>query len=117
MLASLRSPAGGPGFALIAAVRRASLARAFGEPRSAGERPPGRARRSRSGVEGLGGEFGAGENDPVDLLFPFCTPDSKKHTAALQALANFLEEEENVERLRGAGTSDEVIQLLKEHEE
>lgn len=62
-------------------------------------------------------EFGAGENDPVDLLFPFATPDAKKHTGALQALANFLEEEENVERLRAAGTTDEVIQLLKEHEE
>lgn len=62
-------------------------------------------------------EFGAGDNDPVDLVFPFCTPDSKKHTAALQALANFLEEEENVERLREASTTDEVIQLLKEHEE
>lgn len=62
-------------------------------------------------------EFGAGDNDPVDLVFPFCTPDSQKHTAALQALANFLEEEENVEQLRKASSTDEVMELLKEHEE
>jgi mannitol/fructose-specific phosphotransferase system IIA component (Ntr-type) len=59
-------------------------------------------------------EFGAGDNDPVDLVFPFATPDAKKHTAALQALATFLEEEENVTRLRGATTTDEVLKLLKE---
>jgi mannitol/fructose-specific phosphotransferase system IIA component (Ntr-type) len=59
-------------------------------------------------------EFGAGDNDPVDLVFPFATPDAKKHTAALQALANFLEEEENVTRLRNATTTDEVVQLIKE---
>lgn len=58
-------------------------------------------------------EFGARDNDPVDLVFGFATPDAEAHTAALQALATFLEDEDNVAALRDAGTPDDVQQLLK----
>lgn len=58
-------------------------------------------------------KFGAKDNDPVDLVFGFATPSAEAHTAALQKLATFLEEADNVDALRGAGTADDVLRLLE----
>ncbi|MGH3089293.1 MAG: PTS sugar transporter subunit IIA [Rubrobacteraceae bacterium] len=61
-------------------------------------------------------EFGSKENDPVDLVFGFSTTDSAAHVGLLQALADFIEKPENTEALRGAGTVEEVLQILERSE-
>jgi mannitol/fructose-specific phosphotransferase system IIA component (Ntr-type) len=61
-------------------------------------------------------EFGSKENDPVDLVFGFSTTDSEAHVELLQALADFIEKPENTEALRGAGTVEEVLQVVERGE-
>ena len=58
-------------------------------------------------------EFGAGENDPVDLLFGFATTDAEAHVELMQALANFLGEHENLEKLREARTVEDALEVLR----
>lgn len=59
-------------------------------------------------------EFGAGKKDPVDLVFGLVTDGDTAHIEALQALAGFIESDENCEALRGATTSDDVRRLMKD---
>jgi PTS system ascorbate-specific IIA component len=58
-------------------------------------------------------EFGAEENDPVDLLFGFATTDADAHVELMQALANFLGEQENLEKLREARTAEDALEVLR----
>lgn len=59
-------------------------------------------------------EFGAAENDPVDLVFAFATPDKEQHVTALSALADFLESGDNLARLREARSDQELHTVIKE---
>jgi PTS system ascorbate-specific IIA component len=58
-------------------------------------------------------EFGSKENDPVDLVFGFTTTDSDSHLELIQALANFIEKEENCQALRDAETVEEVLEIIE----
>lgn len=58
-------------------------------------------------------EFGSKENDPVDLVFGFSTTDSEAHMELIQALADFIEKEENCQALRDAETVEEVMAIVE----
>lgn len=58
-------------------------------------------------------EFGSKENDPVDLVFGFTTTDSDSHLELIQALANFIEKEENCQALRDAETVEEILEIIE----
>lgn len=58
--------------------------------------------------------FGSRENDPVDLVFAFATPNAEDHVRALSALADFLEAGDNLARLRTARTDDELFDVIEE---
>jgi ascorbate PTS system EIIA or EIIAB component len=57
-------------------------------------------------------EFGSEENDPVDLLFGFATTGSDAHVELIRALADFIGEQENLERLRRVRTEGEARDVL-----
>lgn len=58
-------------------------------------------------------EFGSKENDPVDLVFGFSTTDSDAHMELIQALADFIEKEENCQALRDAETVEEIMAIVE----
>ena len=58
-------------------------------------------------------EFGSEENDPVDLLFGFATTGSDAHVELIRALADFIGEQENLERLRRVRTEEEARDVLR----
>lgn len=58
-------------------------------------------------------EFGSEENDPVDILFGFATPDKDAHVETIQALVKFIQNPENLEALRNAGSVEEVLKILE----
>jgi mannitol/fructose-specific phosphotransferase system IIA component (Ntr-type) len=62
-------------------------------------------------------EFGSKENDPVDLVFGFSTTDSEAHLELIQALADFIEKEENCQALRDAETVEEVLEIIERSSE
>jgi PTS system ascorbate-specific IIA component len=57
-------------------------------------------------------EFGSEENDPVDLLFGFATTGGDAHVEIIRALAEFIGEEKNLERLRQARTERDALDVL-----
>ncbi|MBY5163457.1 PTS sugar transporter subunit IIA [Salsipaludibacter albus] len=59
-------------------------------------------------------EFGAKDNDPVDLVFGLVTNDSEAHLQALGALAEHISEPENVQALRDADSPEAVARLMKD---
>lgn len=59
-------------------------------------------------------EFGAANNDPVDLVFAFATPDSDQHITALSALAEFIESGDNLARIRAADNDEELYRVIEE---
>lgn len=59
-------------------------------------------------------EFGAAENDPVDLVFAFATPDKEQHVTALSKLADFIESGDNLARLREAQSDEELHDVIQE---
>ncbi|WP_242909941.1 PTS sugar transporter subunit IIA [Actinomadura terrae] len=58
-------------------------------------------------------EFGHPDNDPVDLLLAFCTPDPDVHVGTLAALARALSGG-LADRLRAAAGQDDLARELKE---
>lgn len=56
--------------------------------------------------------FGSRENDPVDVLFGFATPDADAHIELLGELADFIESGESLGALRRAGSVQEVEALF-----
>ncbi len=58
-------------------------------------------------------EFGSEENDPVDLLFGFTTTGADAHVELIRALADFIGEQENLERLRRVRTEEEARDVLR----
>jgi mannitol/fructose-specific phosphotransferase system IIA component (Ntr-type) len=67
-------------------------------------------------VLGVPVEFGSKENEPVDLVFGFSTIDAEAHVDLIRALADFIERPENTEALRGAGTVEEVLEIVERSE-
>ena len=61
-------------------------------------------------------EFGSEENDPVDLLFGFASPDKDSHVDTIRDLVSFIQNAENLEALRAAETADEALRILKKDE-
>lgn len=58
--------------------------------------------------------FGSKENDPVDLVFAFATPDKEQHVTALSALADFIESGDNLSRMREADTDEALHRVIEE---
>lgn len=58
-------------------------------------------------------EFGHPDNDPVDLLLAFCTPDPDVHVGTLSALARALSGG-LADRLRAAPGEEDLCRILKE---
>jgi PTS system ascorbate-specific IIA component len=58
-------------------------------------------------------EFGSEENDPVDLLFAFATTGADAHVELIRTLADFIGEQENLERLRRVRTEEEARDVLR----
>jgi mannitol/fructose-specific phosphotransferase system IIA component (Ntr-type) len=61
-------------------------------------------------------EFGSEENDPVDLLFGFASPDKDSHVDTIRDLVSFIQNAKNLESLRAAETADEALRILKKDE-
>lgn len=59
-------------------------------------------------------EFGAKDNDPVDLVFGLVTDDPENHLVALQALAEFIGDDQNCQDLRDADSPETVARLMKD---
>ena len=57
--------------------------------------------------------FGSKENDPVRYLFPLSATDNDGHLGALQELVELLRRPEFFERLDGAETPAEVIDVVR----
>lgn len=58
-------------------------------------------------------EFGHPDNDPVDLLLAFCTPDPDAHVGTLSGLARALQAG-LADRLRAASDQNDLARTLKE---
>lgn len=58
-------------------------------------------------------EFGHPDNDPVDLLLAFCTPDPDAHVGTLSGLARALSGG-LAGRLRAASGDEDMTRILKE---
>ncbi len=59
-------------------------------------------------------EFGAGENDPVDLVVGLAALDHSGHIEMMSALAAVLSDEDTLAALRRATSVDELHRLLDE---
>lgn len=59
-------------------------------------------------------EFGSRNNDPVEFVFAFASPDKEQHISALATLADFIESGSNLERLRQATTSADAYAVIEE---
>ncbi len=57
-------------------------------------------------------EFGHEENDPVDLVFAFGSPDSTQHIELLRSLARQLQED-LADKLRQADTGEDAEVLIR----
>ena len=57
--------------------------------------------------------FGHPANDPVDVVFAFCSPDRDAHVGLLSALARHLASG-LADRLRAAATGEAATQILEE---
>ncbi|MDR3588195.1 MAG: BglG family transcription antiterminator [Negativicutes bacterium] len=58
--------------------------------------------------------FGKPENDPVDLLFSFATPDKVSHRRILQELGRLLGDDAAMKRLRQAGNVDGFLAVIRD---
>lgn len=58
-------------------------------------------------------EFGSPENDPVDLVFGFATPDADAHVELLGELADFIENEASLRELRRAKSAEEIVRIME----
>ena len=55
-----------------------------------------------------GVNFGNRSNDPVYAVFAIAARTDEEHLVLFRALAKFISEEANVERLKGAATFEEI---------
>lgn len=59
-------------------------------------------------------KFGAGRNDPVDLVFALCTPGRESHLEALKQFSLLVESEKLVQGVR-KGTINEIAEIFAHH--
>ncbi len=73
-------------------------------------RPEGNVKRNSIAVATYpaGVAFGNESNDPVYAVFAIAACTDADHLVLFRALAKFIAEEENVERLKGAATFEEI---------
>ncbi len=80
--------------------------------------------RPEAGAKGLGISiitlkeaipFGNEENDPVHTVIALASDDNKNHIGLLTSLSNFLMDNEKVNKMHAAKTTEEVISLLLEN--
>lgn len=57
--------------------------------------------------------FGHSTNDPVDMVFSFCSPNSTDHIEHITEFAEILSDENTVQNIRKAGTIEEIYKELK----
>lgn len=57
--------------------------------------------------------FGNEHNDPVTLVVAFGTPDKENHIEALAQLARLLGDEEALERIKRASSSEELLAVVR----
>jgi mannitol/fructose-specific phosphotransferase system IIA component (Ntr-type) len=57
--------------------------------------------------------FGNENNDPVELVVAFGSPDSRGHMEALTQLARLLEDESALERLKKATSPRDIVSVVK----
>lgn len=60
--------------------------------------------------------FGHRQNDPVRLVVGLAAPDEEGHVTALSTLAEFLADSTRLEALIGAGSPDEVQDMVRSFE-
>ena len=66
------------------------------------------AQQHRCGHLPCGVNFGSRSNDPVYAVFAIAARTDEEHLVLFRALAKFISEEANVERLKGAATFEEI---------
>lgn len=59
-------------------------------------------------------KYGSAHNDPVDIVMGLGAVDHRAHLDLLRNLADFLSEEENINRIRCAASKREVIEAFKQ---
>lgn len=59
--------------------------------------------------------FGAGDNDPVKLVFAFCATDQGSHLKLLSQLATLLESPAHMKALATAQTPAQVLQCIRRY--
>jgi mannitol/fructose-specific phosphotransferase system IIA component (Ntr-type) len=57
-------------------------------------------------------EFGNPYNDPVDIVVALAGRDDKSHIGVLAEIAKILEDDGSVDRIRRAGSKQELLQIL-----
>lgn len=58
--------------------------------------------------------FGHPENDPVKIIFAIASKNSEDHLGLLTNITNFLQSEENIQRIERASTEEEKRLLVEE---
>lgn len=61
-------------------------------------------------------EFGSEANDPVSLVFAFCSTDNHSHVDLIAALAKFIDDADHRQQLMQAQATADVIQLIRNFE-
>ena len=56
------------------------------------------------------------DNDPVDIVLTWAAENDTAHLEKLQAMAEFISEEENLDFIRKAGSAEEVAKAINEYE-
>ncbi|WKS99379.1 PTS sugar transporter subunit IIA [Gallibacterium salpingitidis] len=64
-------------------------------------------------VVSSGVNFHSEDNDPVSLIIMLAAKDNTEHLSALASLAEMLGDDENVERLVNATTTDEIFTFIQ----
>lgn len=57
--------------------------------------------------------FGSEENDPVDIVIVLASVDSSNHLEMLQKIVGFLNQQENIEQLRGAVGAEDAVNIAR----
>lgn len=60
--------------------------------------------------------FGSQANDPVALIFAFCSVDDHSHVALIATLARILDDADRCQRLTQARSTADVMQIFRDFE-
>jgi len=62
-----------------------------------------------------GVSFGAGEKDPVKLLFAFASPDKKAHLIMLREIMSIMKSDELMHQIVEAPTDGDIIKIINDN--